>query len=78
MPFGLWTRVYPRKRVFDGVHVGAIWRIRLNRLYAVRSDAAFLSNYFDHLLTLTTQALWLLVGSLALQRAKHMLTLPVG
>jgi len=73
MPFGWWTRVDPRKRVFDGVHVGAIWRIRLNRLCTVRSDAAFLSNYFDHLLTSTTQALWLLVGSLTLQRAKHML-----
>jgi len=43
MPFGLWTRVGPRKHVLDGVHIVATWRIRLNRPCAV-----FLSNYFDH------------------------------
>jgi len=34
MPFGLcglWTRARPRKHVFDGVHIRAAWRIRLNR-----------------------------------------------
>jgi len=31
MPFGVWTRVGPRKHVLDGVHIGATWRLRLNR-----------------------------------------------
>jgi len=31
MPFGLWTQVGPRKHVLHGVHIGATWRIRLNR-----------------------------------------------
>jgi len=38
LPFGLWTRVGPRKHKFNrvrrhalmGGHIGAIWRIRLN------------------------------------------------
>ena len=34
MPFGIWTRVGPRKHVLGG-HVDAVWRIRVNRLYAV-------------------------------------------
>ena len=31
MPFSVWTRVGPMKHVFDGVHIGATWRIQLNR-----------------------------------------------
>jgi len=31
MPFGLWTRVGMYKHVLHGVHIGATWRIRLNR-----------------------------------------------
>jgi len=31
MPFRIWIRVGPRKHVVDGVHIGATWRIRLNR-----------------------------------------------
>jgi len=31
MPFGIWTRVGPRKHVLGGVHIGATWRIPLNR-----------------------------------------------
>ena len=31
MPFGAWTMMGPRKRASDGVHIGATWRIRLNR-----------------------------------------------
>jgi len=31
---GLWTRVGPRKHELDGVHIGATWRIQLNRLCA--------------------------------------------
>jgi len=33
MPFGLWTLVGPMKHVLYGVHIGAVWhvRIRLNR-----------------------------------------------
>jgi len=34
MPFGVWTRVNPPKQVLDGVDIGAIWRIRLNRPFA--------------------------------------------
>ena len=34
MPFGLWTRVGPRKHALDGMHTGGTWRIRLNRPYA--------------------------------------------
>ena len=29
--FGMWTWVGPRKHVLDGVHIGATWRMRLNR-----------------------------------------------
>jgi len=31
MPFGMWTWVDGSKHVLDGVHIGASWRIRLNR-----------------------------------------------
>ena len=31
IPFGLWTRVGPRKHVLGGAHIGATWRIRSNR-----------------------------------------------
>ena len=31
MPFGMWTRVGPRKHVLDGVHIGTTCRIQLNR-----------------------------------------------
>ena len=41
MPFGLWTRVVPRKHVIDGVHIGPTWRIRLRR------RCSLLSNYFN-------------------------------
>jgi len=48
MPFGMWTWMGPTKHVLHGVHIGATWRIRLNRSRA----AAMRSNYFDHLLSL--------------------------
>ena len=48
MPFGMWTWMGPRKHVLHGVHIGATWRIRLNRSRA----AAMRSDYFDHLLSL--------------------------
>jgi len=35
MPFGLRTRMGPRKHVLGGVHTGATGRIPLMRLYAV-------------------------------------------
>ena len=31
MVFELWTRVGPKKHALDGMHIGATWRIRLNR-----------------------------------------------
>jgi len=34
MPFGLWTRVGPRKHVLGGMHTAATWQIPLNRLFA--------------------------------------------
>jgi len=30
IPFGLWTGVAPSKHVLHGMHIGAIWQIRLN------------------------------------------------
>jgi len=30
MPFGLWTRVGPRKHVLHGVHIGATWQTPFN------------------------------------------------
>jgi len=43
MPFGLWTRVGPRKDVLGGAHTGTIWQIPLNciKLSICSSDAAF-------------------------------------
>jgi len=49
----LWTRACTRKHVLDGMHIGTTWRIRLNPSMC-GSDAAFLWNYFDHLLSLLT------------------------
>ena len=34
MLFALWTAVGPRKHVLHGVHIGATWRILLNRPFA--------------------------------------------
>ena len=34
MPFGMWTHMGSRKHGSDRVHIGATWRIRLNRQYA--------------------------------------------
>jgi len=31
MPFGIWTRVGPRKQVLGGVQTGATWRMPLKR-----------------------------------------------
>jgi len=47
IPFGLWTRLGPRKHMLYGVHIDAIWRIREPSICG--GDAAFLSNYVDHL-----------------------------
>ena len=48
MPFGLSTRMGPRK---DLLHGGAYWQNLANtiELSVCGADAAFLSNYFDHL-----------------------------
>jgi len=48
MPFGIWTRVGPRKHVLGAVHNGATWRIPLNRprAAAMRPVVKLLS---DHL-----------------------------
>jgi len=52
MPFGIWTRVGPRKHVLHG---GAHWRQPANAIEPPMcdGDAAFLSNYVDHLLVFT-------------------------
>jgi len=54
MAFGLWTRVGPRKHVLHGVHIGATWRIRLNRSCSGgQNDAAAMRLYIkllEHLL----------------------------
>ena len=51
MQFGLWTRIDPRKHVLDG---GAHWDHLTNTTEpsVCGGDAAFLSNYFDHMLLL--------------------------
>ena len=51
MPFGVWTRVGPRKHVLGG---GAQWRNLANTIEPVdvRQRCGLLSNYFDHLLLL--------------------------
>jgi len=35
-PFGMWSQVGPWKHALDRVHIGASWRIRLNRPNAMR------------------------------------------
>jgi len=51
MPFGLWTRVGPRKHALGG---GAHLRHLTNTIEpsVCGGNAAFLSNYFDHLLNI--------------------------
>jgi len=48
VPFGIWTRVGPRKHVLE-VNVGASWRIRLNRpcAAAMRPFIKLLSRLVD-------------------------------
>ena len=48
MPFGLWTRVGPKKRVLGGV---VDWRHLVNTVEPSMcgGDAAFSSSYFDQL-----------------------------
>ena len=43
IPFGLCTRLEPRKHVLDGLHTGATWTVHLRR------RCGLMSNYFDHL-----------------------------
>ena len=52
MPFGMWTRVGPRKHVLDE---RAHWRHLANTIEPSMcgGDAAFLSNYFNHSLVLS-------------------------
>jgi len=56
MPFEMWTQVGPRKHVLDG---GAHWRHLANTTEPSMcgGDAAFLSNYLDHLLLFQTLSL---------------------
>jgi len=48
MPFAMWTQLDPRKHVLDG---GAHWHNLANMIerFMCGVDAAFLSNYFNHL-----------------------------
>ena len=50
MPFGLWTRMGQRKNVLHG---SAHWRhlVHTIELFVCGGDAALLSSYFDHLLS---------------------------
>jgi len=59
MPFGFRIRVGPRKHVLGGVHTGATWRIQFNRLCG--GYAAFLSNYFGHLLYYLSNSLSIMI-----------------
>jgi len=58
--FGIWTGVGPRKQVLDE---GAHWRHLANTIEPSMcgSDAAFLPNYFDHLLLLLMMIMLLLL-----------------
>ena len=60
--FGIWTGVGPRKQVLDE---GAHWRHLANTIEPSMcgSDAAFLSNCFDHLLLLMMMIMLLLLYS---------------
>jgi len=51
MPFVVWTQMGPRKHVLDG---GAHWRNLTNTIEPSMwgGEAAFLSDYYDHLLQL--------------------------
>jgi len=57
MPFGLWTWVCPRKHVLDG---SAHWHYLANTIESTMcgGDAAFLSNYFDHLFCICVLHMW--------------------
>jgi len=51
MSFGMWTRLGPRKHILDGgTHCRHLATTTEPSMRG--ADAAFLSNYFDHLLTL--------------------------
>jgi len=50
-PLGMWTRVRPRNHVLHGVHIGAIWRKRLNRPCAA-AIPPYVKLYFYRLLLL--------------------------
>jgi len=50
MAFGLWTRMGPRKHELHGMHIGAIWRIRLNHPCAPAMRPFFQITYSDRLL----------------------------
>ena len=58
MPFAVWNRVGPRKRVLDGrVHIGATWRIQSNRpCAAAMRPYVKLFDAFDYLLLLLITA----------------------
>jgi len=55
MPFGLWTPVDLRKHVLCGMHRRYLAIATEPSLWG--GDAAFLSNYFDHLLLLDRMAI---------------------
>jgi len=52
MPFGVWTRVSPKKDYYVAVHICASWRIRLNHSCAEAMRPLW--NNFDHLFYLFT------------------------
>jgi len=56
MPFGTWTRVGPGKNVLDG---DAHWHHTANTAepFTCRGDAAFSSNYSEHLFKMTEEEL---------------------
>jgi len=64
MPFGIWTRVGPKKHVLDG---DAHWRHLANTSEpsVCGDDAAFLSNDFDDLLLLLLQTFTAYSGAVA-------------
>ena len=72
MLFGMWIRVGPRKRAFDGVHIGATWRIRLSGPCGALMQP--LSNYFDQLTVICVHACrWLHMVQLMPLPHRHLL-----
>ena len=69
-PFGMWTRVGPRKHVLDG-SADCCHLVNTIELSMCGGDAAFLSNFFDHLLFLFYCAVVLCGSTIMVNKDEH-------